>query len=131
MPVEADSITRLQFDHHLAVRPAFGQQADRLDALLQRQAMGYARPELALAVPAEQLVHRARRLSGAPAEIAQREPRAARCLTSTCRRDLRHAADEADQQDAAAPAETRQGWVEQRATTGSKQTSAPLPPVAP
>src|SRR5256886_17391773 len=60
-------------DDDLAVRPAIGEAADRLGRALERQAVGDQRAQLALTVPAQQLLHRARQLVGrVPAEVAQR-----------------------------------------------------------
>src|SRR5262245_42109344 len=69
------SATKLGDDHDLAVGAAIGQQANRLDALLERQTMRDARLELALLVPGQELVDRPPKLVGlVPAEIAQRAP---------------------------------------------------------
>src|SRR5262245_58099351 len=67
------SAAQLGDDDDLAVGAAIGQQADRLDALLERQAMRDAGLELALVVPGQELVDRPAKLVGRmPAEIAQR-----------------------------------------------------------
>src|SRR5207245_2302681 len=60
-------------DHDLAVGAPVGQQADRLDALLERQPMRDARLQLAVLVPAQELVDRSAELvRRVPAEVAQR-----------------------------------------------------------
>src|SRR2546425_223188 len=79
-----------------------------------------ARPQLASAVPGEQLLDRARQLvGGVPAEVAQRRAERGAVLDQQpVGRDLLDAAHEADQQDAPAPAKRGERGVEERAADG-------------
>src|SRR5262245_38524113 len=59
--------------HDLAVGAPVGEEPDRLDAALQREAMGDARREAALAVPAHQLLGGGAQLvRRVPPEVAER-----------------------------------------------------------
>ncbi len=114
--ISGDSVTH----DDLAVRLAVGEEADGLHAPLERQAMADAGAQLALRVPAHQLVDGAPQLvRRVPAEVAQRRAeRGAVLHEQPVGRDLRHAGHEADEEDAAAPAERRQRGVEEIAADG-------------
>src|SRR5262245_18489460 len=67
------SVPQIGQDDDLAVRLAIGQQANRLDALLERVPVADARLELAGRVPFGELVDRPAELVGRlPAKVAQR-----------------------------------------------------------
>src|SRR5262245_12617565 len=112
------SVPQIGKNNDLAVRLAIGQQANGLDALLEREPVADARLELAGGVPREQLVDRPAELVGRlPAEVAQRAPQRGAVLDEKpVRRDLLDPAHEADDQDAPAPAERRERRVEEIAT---------------
>src|SRR2546426_4684423 len=92
-------------DDDLAVRLAIGEAADGLGRALERQAIGDQRAQLALAVPAQQLLHRARELVGrVPAEVAQRGAERRTMLHQQAGGPgLLDPAPETDQQEAPAP----------------------------
>src|SRR2546427_3296339 len=104
-------------DDDLAVGLSIRQEPDGLDALLEGEPMADARLELPGRVPLEQLVDRPAELVGRlPAEVAQRAAERGAVLDEEAvRRDLLDPAHEADDQDAAAPAERRQRRVEELA----------------
>src|SRR6185295_15893197 len=93
--------------HDLAVRLAVGQELDRLHGALERQPVAHQRPEPPLAVPGHERFHRApqlvRRLVAVVAERAAE--RGAILHQQAVGRDLLHAAHEAHQQHAPAPAQ--------------------------
>src|SRR3984893_15158087 len=103
--------------HDLAERLAIGEELDRLHRLLQRQAMADQRLQPALAVPGEQGLDRAAQLvGGLVAVVAQRAAERRAILDEQAiGRDLLHAAHEAHQQHAPAPAERGERGVGQLA----------------
>src|SRR4029453_5083374 len=106
--------------HELAVGFAVGQPADRLDAALERQAVTDQRPQLALAMPLQQLVDRDLQLvRRVPAEVAQRgAERGAMLDQQAVGRDLLTTPPEAHQENAPAPPERGECGVEQVAADG-------------
>src|SRR5262245_42071749 len=113
-------LPRARLDHELAVSLAIGQSADRLHAALEREAIADQRAELALAVPAQQLVDRDLELvRRVPAEVAQRgAERGAVLHQQAVGGDLLHATHEPDQENATTPPERGERGVEQVAADG-------------
>src|SRR5262249_4523424 len=114
------SLTPVGDDDDLAVCLAIRQQPDRLDGSVERQTLADERPELALAIPTQELLDRLPQLvRRMPAEIAERRAeRRAMLDEQSIGGNLLHAADEADEQDAAAPSERRERRVEEWAADG-------------
>src|SRR5690606_7169626 len=99
---------------HLAGRASFGERPDRVRRMLKGKGRRYQRPELARQVPLDELVHGFPQLVGSmePEEAQRRAEGGAVLHEQAVGGDLGDAADEADQQDAPAPAERGEGLIE-------------------